>query len=569
MKPMKTYPCQIIGLLAALAASEARPAETPPGLPLASPKVKTVAVFKNGLGFVTKVGETRLQDGWALLDPLPAAALGALWIGTTDPKHPVTEVVSFKERVVETREALSTAELLAANVGKRVKATFTVAGTTKTVEGIVLSVPAERKPGDDAPPAPPVSSAGGWAPAAGPKPGEIVLLRVMAEDRPTILSLPKAAILALELPADAPLQTSTEKEVARGKVRVGGNPPTAGMVLNYLEKGLVWSPAYRVDIASEKMAGLVLEATLMNDVEMLDEVEVDFVVGYPNFSHAEVANPLGLQQSVAGFIQALMADRRSDAGGRFANVMSQSLLFNSISPETAARTENAYGLPEALPGEASEDLYFYRRPGVTLKKGERGRYELLRVSAPYEHLYQWEIPDSMQVDDRGYRQDPGRRPEPESHVWHVLRLENTGQQPWTTAPAFTMNGLLPLAQDVLNYTPPKARSLLKLTVATDLRAEQSQSEISRKAQTIEGRSFEEVVVSGKLKVTSHKAREAAMVIRKSIVGEVLRADQDGAVSKVVRKLTSVNPTSEIKWEFSLPAGGARELAYQYRTLVYR
>jgi hypothetical protein len=132
-----------------------------------------------------------------------------------------------------------------------------------------------------------------------------------------------------------------------------------------------------------------------------------------------------------------------------------------------------------------------------------------------------------------------------------------------------MNGCMPLAQDTLNYTPSKAKSLLKLTVATDLHAEQTQTEVSRKSMIIEQRNFDEVIITGKLKVTNYKAKEASVMVRKSLVGEVLRADQAGAVSKVVRKLTSVNPTSEIKWEFPLAAGGVKELNYQNRALVYR
>jgi len=42
---------------------------------------------------------------------------------------------------------------------------------------------------------------------------------------------------------------------------------------------------------------------------------------------------------------------------------------------------------------------------------------------------------------------------------------------------------------------------------------------------------------------------------------------DGRVSKVVRKLTAVNPSSEIEWEFDLAAGKEKELSYQYKALV--
>jgi hypothetical protein len=131
-----------------------------------------------------------------------------------------------------------------------------------------------------------------------------------------------------------------------------------------------------------------------------------------------------------------------------------------------------------------------------------------------------------------------------------------------------MNGAMPLAQDVLNYTPPGRRNTLKLTVATDLRAEQTQTESNRKPVNIGGRPFDEVTVEGKLKVTNSKSKETRVVVRKSLTGEVLVA-RDGKVSKVVRKLTSVNPSSEIEWEFNLSAGNEKEISYQYKALVSR
>ena len=54
-------------------------------LPKLETKVKTVACFKNGLGFVFSSGKTPLADGWADMAETPPAALGTLWIGTMNP----------------------------------------------------------------------------------------------------------------------------------------------------------------------------------------------------------------------------------------------------------------------------------------------------------------------------------------------------------------------------------------------------------------------------------------------------------------------------------------------------
>src|SRR5438128_11720280 len=91
----------VLCLLGVIAVEATDGTENIDGLPSLAPKVKTIAVFKNGLGFVFKSGETHLKDGWAELDRLPSGVLGALWIGSTSQQHPVTEVVSRRGKVTE------------------------------------------------------------------------------------------------------------------------------------------------------------------------------------------------------------------------------------------------------------------------------------------------------------------------------------------------------------------------------------------------------------------------------------------------------------------------------------
>ena len=530
-------------------------------------KVKTVAAFKNGLAFVLKAGETPLKDGWVRMDQLPPAALGSLWIGTTSKSGPITDVIAYKEKVSEDAEAINMNEMLTANVGRKVILTYVSGTTPKSAEGTLLAVPVDRRPDENAivgPNPPPYSSY--RMPGSEPTRGEIVLLRTTTADgRPSLLSLAKSSVLSFEIPGDSEVRTSVEKELARTKICVGGNPSHAEITVACLEKGIVWSPSYRVNIANEKQAEIELDAVFANDMEDLENTDVSFVVGYPNFSFADVLSPISLRQNVAGFVQALASGGNAQAG-RDANVMSQSVIYNAARFDASANPEAGYSIGPPLPGEQGEDLYFYRKSGVTLKKGDRASFGVLKTTAPYEHIYQWEIPDSMNVDDRGYRL--GTQNKQENLVWHVLRLENKSQQPWTTAPAFALNGTLPVAQDTLNYTPPGGRSFFKLTVATDVRAEQTQTETARKQVSVAGHNYDEVTVAGKLKLTNWKSKEIAMLVRKSLVGEVLESP-DGKVVKVARNLTPVNPNSEIEWEFKSPPGQSRELSYQYKVLLAR
>ena len=539
-------------------------------LPVLKTKVKTVAAFKNGLSFVLRAGETPLKDGWARMDQLPPATLGTLWIGTTSKSGPVTDVIAYKEKVSADAEAITIGELLGSNVGKQVAITYLSGTVAQTAEGTLLSVPGERKADDSeispAAPSPYVS----YSPYPRVIPesvrAEIVLLRAVdSKGKSSVLAINKSSIQSLQFTGEASLRTSLQRELARTKVRVVGNPSQAEITVACLEKGILWSPSYRINLANEKEAQIELEAVLANDMEDLDNAEVSFVVGYPNFAFAEVLSPMSLQQTVSSFVQALTTGRGATPD-RFGNVMAQSVMYNTARFEAASGPDASYSALQPMAGEQNEDLFLYQKLGVTMKKGDRARFTIFNTSVPYEHIYQWEIPDSMNVDDRGYRLNAQAKPE--NQVWHVLRLENKGQQPWTTAPAFALNGALPVAQDTLTYTPPGGRSTLKLTVAADVRGEQTQAETDRKQVSIAGHSYDEVTVSGKLRLASYKNKEVSMLVRKSLVGQVLESP-DGKVSKIGRNLTSVNANSEIEWEFKLSPGKDRELTYQYKALLAR
>ena len=310
-------------------------------LPLVKPEVKTLAAFKNGLGFVFKSGEAELQDGWAGMDGPPAATLGSLWIGTTSKTGRVTDVVSYSQKVAESSEAVTMAELLAANVGKRVAVTYTLGAASSRVEGTLLSVPADRQP-DEIPPTPTPRP---WEntivpPPAEPERGDMVVIRSQSGNKPLILAVNKFTIQSVELLDSQELNTHVDREQRRVKFHISGNPRSAEITLAYLEKGVIWSPSYRLNIADDKTAELSLDAVLADDAENLTNAEVSFVVGYPHFLYADVPSPLSLRQSVADFVQTLLADGQGNAynrAGMFANTMMQSANYGGASAPVSSQ----------------------------------------------------------------------------------------------------------------------------------------------------------------------------------------------------------------------------------------
>ncbi len=87
-------------------------------------------------------GTVRLNDGWAVTEYVPNASLGSLWIGSLDKDTILEEVIGFKEGLQRTFEAISIEELLASNIGKKVKITY----GDKIIEGTIKSVPEAKEP---------------------------------------------------------------------------------------------------------------------------------------------------------------------------------------------------------------------------------------------------------------------------------------------------------------------------------------------------------------------------------------------------------------------------------------
>ncbi len=514
--------------------------------------VKTLAAFKNGLGFVFRTGQTNLDKGWARMDEIPPAALGTLWIGTTTPGARVQEVRSFKDKTEEDVDPTNISELLEANNGRKVRLTVLTHGepAVESFEAQLVSVPRGA-----------------------------ALLIVKLPDG-SIRAMNRADVVGLTLDPQAPIKKKAEKVTNAAKLRVEGvgdrpSPASAEISLAYLEKGITWTPSYLVNIRDGKQADITLEAVLANDVEDLEDVQVSFVVGYPNFIFADLITPLALQQTVADFVGRLAgepSDGPRSSRSRLSNVMSQSVEYNiaAYGASSPWSPEAAYSATQPMPGESNEDLYFYRQPGVSLKKGDRVRYTVFTGKAPYEHIYEWVVPDDSKIDWRGYRQDDGRSAEQiVNQVWHSLRLENKTNEPWTTAPAFTVNGPMPVAQDTLKYTPPGGKNTLKLTVATDVRADQVQTEASRELVKIGYTEYDLINVDGKLMVRNLKPAKIRVNVKKQLTGEVLEAGQDGKSRKVAESLAAANPRSEIEWEFDLASGAEKELTYKYKVLIRR
>jgi len=303
-----------------------------------------------------------------------------------------------------------------------------------------------------------------------------------------------------------------------------------------------------------------MQAVVVNDVEDLNGADVFFVVGYPNFVYADLLSPMALQQSLADFLRSA---QQAGASSRYASFASNAILGQNVAGYTSDTDSSFRATVADMAGAPEEDLFLYTRKNVTLARGERASYNVFSAEIGIKHFYEWDVP-SAPADQRQPQVSST-----ENSIWHSLRLSNSSAFPWTSAPAFVLSGDRPISQDMLSYTPKGGETMLKLTVATDLRSSAQELETERqpRAARWNGYDYDVVTVEGSLKIKSYKSKTVSLIVRKNVTGEVLQVSAPGKAEKMGQAVRAENPNSKIQWEIPLKPGQETTLTYKYRVLV--
>ncbi|HVR23001.1 MAG TPA: hypothetical protein VMU26_06735 [Candidatus Polarisedimenticolia bacterium] len=530
------------------------------------PELKTTAVaaFKNGLAFVVKQGDARLEAGVGNIASVPNATLGSLWIAPNDAGASLDEIVAHRYKVFGQQSLTVLAEVLLANAGKvltivdnnQKEYTGEIVGFRQAAGSALLSNPSAENSYSNASPVLP-------QPRVVP---EFLLLKSEGK----ILALYFHNIARVVLPADSVLQQPQEEERKALRFKIKGATGHAHLTMGYLEHGLGWTPSYLVSLQDDKMAQITMQAVLVDDAEDLKDTDLFFVVGVPNFAYANVLSPMALQQSLLDFMQA--ATRRNDTNGLYSNALTgQRVIAGAVNGLGDADSEapSLASTIQELQGAQEEDLFLYNRKNVTLGQGERATYNVFSEIVNYEHIYEWNLEDQPRVDGFGNAQNnlnSGADRSTKDSIWHALRLKNTTKFPWTSAPTMVISGTKPLSQDTVPYTPKGATSSLKLTVATDLRASHEENEVDRQKDVQRRRShnYDEVTVEGTLTVRNYKSKEVRLSIADRVRGSVESQTDDGKTTKLAEAIAVDNPLSRLTWEVTLKAGEEKIIKYRYK-----
>jgi hypothetical protein len=528
--------------------------------PVASLKTTPVAVslFKNGLGYVAREGALPKGDAGAIIEGLPAAVHGTLWVYARGEDATITDLVAFERDSIQPVPAVTLAELVEANVGETIDARLT---GDKVVRGTIVAVPANRPASPPIMPMRPTLYPTALNPTAIAT-GETATLVLLQTDS-GMVALNKSSIEQITR-VGGPLKTSVGRTTRTPALALRAtNPRGDGRVaIHYLARGISWAPSYVVDISEPTIARITAKAEIVNEIEDLSNAAVKFITGYPNLQFADVTDPMALREDLGAFLNSLL---NPPAAG-------QIRARRGVVVQQSGGQVYGDALPlfptAALQGQASEDLFFYEQRGVTLRKGERGYYTLLTAAVPYEHVYEWKIADTLDEQERQRAADPNE-PTRTEEVWHGVRLTNAGGAPWTTAPALTVQGGQALGQDVLYYTSVGGKTVVKITQAVDIKPERTELEVDRKrnAASFYGSSYSLLTVRGQLAIVNFKNADVTLSITKDLSGEVITASPSAKVAQLAKGLRRANPHTQLSWDLPIKARGKAEVEYTYKVYV--
>jgi hypothetical protein len=530
----------------------------PPAQPLG---LKQVALFKNGLGFF--VAETTCPADRADFHvSLPAVpAHGTFWISYPSDVD-LTSAIARETDWDESIEAMTIPELLAANVGRDVLLTIGDKEFTGTITHCAVN---------SATPAPrPSYSSSARSAESYPLRPRPPIGAVMIQTEIGVLCADPQTVTSVVFVGDNMKRQFTEQtKKAELQVRLRTAAPNRKITVTFLAGGVTWAPSYMVDISDAKKARLSAKAVIVNDACKLSGVDVQLVTGFPHLQFSGVVSPMAMKQNLAQFLQALSRDQ--SGRGRpdvMNNVMSQSVAYSGRMGGMGGSVMPEYGT--AATGTVAEDLFLYPAGQLDLDRSEVAYIPLFTESVPYEHIYQWDIPDYVNEQDRyDYGRNQGDSPDIEQKIWHSLRLTNTTQTPWTTAPGETISGGTILGQDTLKYTPPGAKTTLRITRAIGVKGDQVELETSRKRNAMQWRNqqYDLVTIKGELSVLNTLAKPIALEITKTLSGEARSIDPNAKQEKLAKGLRRINPVTKLTWTIELAPGTEKNLSYTYDVYV--
>ncbi|MFN8359109.1 MAG: hypothetical protein U0264_04270 [Candidatus Kapaibacterium sp.] len=510
----------------------------------AQPTVKKVSVFKNGSALVVREGTADIKDGTFIL-PVPENIVYGTLSVTVGKDAGLRGIIARTDTIKNSVPCDRIRDYLRANIGNYVTLKIQYNGEKpyeKIFSGIIDYINNDN------------------------------MIRIKTDAGATAM-FSSNFVDYVEVRGNASNTNSTDSIVKRLHVMTNRQSGSTDVQASYMTRGITWVPTYSVKMQSDTSAQLELRATIENNIEDLTNSDVELIIGAPEMSYLDKADPLFYSTgSFSNGLQNLSVSNNGSASNSFgtfaaaANTIGNAGGSNTIIGTT--RSIIASEMPdisaESNVGEKSGDIYAYSLKDVTLKKSGRGMFTLTSRAIKAVDRYEATLKTTLRdiLGSLTYRPDAWNK---NVDVFHSLELWNSGSSP-LTAGAMTVSdkdGRI-IGQNTVYYTPAGAKTYLRLSKAIDITINSSEEEASREenAKKIKKVVYTKSRMRGTLTITNYQTKSAAVSVNRELAGNVLSASDNGKKSKTIVP-NDLNAASKIEWQITVGAGETKTLEYEY------
>ena len=487
-------------------------------------KTHSVSIFKDGTVFLDKSKTLDAKDGKVVIEELPFSKnsgsqqyilFGTIWMVAPNNSIPFAKI--SQKRSEREKEMTSLNLILGQNVKKQIKVTQkngpAIQGVLQLLDDNSLIIKKENK----------------WIRI--PK-NEMTSFEFL-EDIKTTMTIPSSQKI---------LELNFEKKVKQQHFH-----------LMYLQKGMVWAPNYFLQILGNQKARLSLKANVMNDLEDLENVELNFVVGIPAFKYERTRDPFVSSTNIQSFLNSLNQ-------GNYEPVI-------TFDPETyEEQIQMVPAAPKDTEGVKNEDLFFYRKQNVTLEAGGRAMFDILETEFDYKDVYTVQIKKNS--TQRNYQNNDQEHQK--NTVWHTLNFKNKTDFPFTAGSVFFLKKgkgakNMPIGQNQILYTPPTGDAEVRMAIASDIFVLDADKEIKREKN--KRGSDDLITIEGSIDIINYQNQSIQLKIEREITGNVLESDFAWETTGLTTQLNSLNKKFNTKWEFELKANETKKIIYTYEVYV--
>ena len=578
-------------------------------------KTERVVVFKDGYCLVVKQGTaTTDSDGNVFTDEVPdSAVLGSFWVVPEKATIKAT-VAGWVDVTSETKKEVNctnTIEMIKANLGKA--CSFQV--SDERIEGTLLKILTNEDGETAATVAANLSASPQFisshvsvlpqgSSSAAPHistsfltaSGKFFLIRTELGDKMiAVNSIRNLTIDGMNSSIERTVTTKTKHK--RLSMKFEETDTKVKINLMYFRPGIRWIPTYQLNLTDEvvdakdsdvgslrKKAHMIMQGELLNEAEDLTGVPIHVVVGVPNFRFRSTPSPMVLEGAMRNAL--VQAAPQIMSNGDFGNNFLSNAVYSQRAGEfrsnraSGSDARSTVNLPKELSGSGGNDLFVYELPPMDLMRGERALVPILSTEVEYRDIYTWDV---ELVHSESYAATSADSPSPlvlsKTKVWRQVELINNTKVPWTTGAAMLVDGVQPLAQELLTYTSPGGICRVPVTVSVDLRGKATDSEIERNMSALKWRGYTYAQVNGKVEaeLANNKTYPVPVEVRLRLGGKARKASDDGKITIESyraedwrdKRGDSINNSSSISWQTTIEPGECFKPNVNYEFMIRR